>query len=103
MDEHQKQAGRNETLFRAVNEQLGTLNEALAATSEDDTLSILCECRDGTCVEQIAITSVEYSRIRSDPTLFIVLAGHEDLTIEAVVEEDEPYLVVRKPPAEATA
>jgi hypothetical protein len=96
MDEHQERARRNETLFRSVNARLEDLNEAFAVTSENG-LEIVCECGDGTCVEQILIPSAEYSRIRSDPTLFILLAGHEDPAAEAVVEEDQPYLVVRKP------
>lgn len=98
MDERQERARRNETLFRSVNEQLEGLNQAFAVLIEDG-LEILCECGDGTCIEHIAIQTTEYSRIRSDPTLFILLSGHEDPTIEAVVEEDEPYLVVRKPEA----
>jgi hypothetical protein len=71
----------------------------------DEGFEIVCECGDGTCVEQIPVPSAEYSRVRSDPTLFILVAGHEDPTVEAVVEEEQPYLAVRKPsgPADLTA
>lgn len=96
MDERRERARRNELLFRSVNEQLENLNQAFAVMTEDS-FEIVCECGDGTCVEQIAIPTAEYSRIRSDPTLFILLSGHEDPTVEVVVEEDQPYLVVRKP------
>jgi hypothetical protein len=95
VDERRERARRNETLFRSVNDQLEDLNEAFAVMT-DGGLEIVCECGEGNCVEQIAILTTEYSRIRSDPTLFILLAGHEDPTVEAVVEEDQPYLVVRK-------
>jgi hypothetical protein len=98
VDERQARGRRNETLFRSINDELDNLNEALAVMT-DNGLEIVCECGDATCVEQIPIPSAEYSRIRSDPTLFILVAGHEDPTAEAVVEEDEAYLVVRKPPA----
>lgn len=99
MDEHTERARRNETLFRSVNDQLDHLNEAFAVMTED-AFDIVCECGDGTCVEQLPIPSAEYARIRTDPTLYILLAGHEDVTVEAVVEEDQPYLVVRKPPGD---
>jgi hypothetical protein len=45
--------------------------------------------------------------VRTDPTLFLVVPGHEDPTVEAVVESDQAaYFVVRKPagtPAEIAA
>jgi hypothetical protein len=97
VDEHQERARRNEILFRSVNEQLENLNAAFAVTTPGG-FEIVCECGEGACVEQIPISSADYSRIRSDPTLFILVGGHEDPTVEAVVEEDQPYLVVRKPP-----
>ena len=105
MNERQERARRNETLFRSVNDQLENLNAAFAVMT-DDGLEIVCECCEGTCVEQIQITTAEYSRIRNDPTLYVLVPGHEDLTVEVVVEEDEPYLVVRKHsggPADLTA
>ena len=38
----------------------------------------------------------QYERVRSDGELFVVLAGHERLEIEHVVERGDTYVVVRK-------
>jgi muramoyltetrapeptide carboxypeptidase LdcA involved in peptidoglycan recycling len=98
VDEREERIGRNEALFRVVNERLEDLNQAFSVV-DDDGFEIVCECGDGACIEQIMIPAAEYSRIRSDPTLFILVHGHEDVTVEAVVEDErDAYLVVRKRP-----
>jgi hypothetical protein len=100
VDERQERVGRNEALFRVVNERIERLNEVFAAVA-DDVFEIVCECGDMTCVEQIQIRSAEYERVRADPTLFIIAPGHEDATVEAVVEEVRgAYVVVRKHPGD---
>jgi hypothetical protein len=97
LDRRQERVGRNEALFRAVNEQLEGLNDTFAVQTE--TFQIVCECGKGDCVEQMAVPPEDYTRVRSDPTLFFVLPGHQDATVEAVVEErHESYVVVRKHP-----
>jgi hypothetical protein len=97
LDERQERVGRNEALFRVVNEQLESLNDTF--TVQTDTFQIVCECGKRDCVEQLAVPPEDYTRIRSDPTLFFVLPGHQDTTSEAVVEEQrEKYVIVRKDP-----
>jgi hypothetical protein len=95
VDERQERLGRNEALFRVVNERIYELNEAFDAIA-DEGFEIVCECAAIACVEQILIPTAEYARVRTDPTLFVLVPGHEDLTVEAVVEENQAYLVVRK-------
>jgi hypothetical protein len=93
----QERVGRNEALFRVVNEELESLNDTFAVPTR--TFQIVCECGYGDCVERLDIPPDDYTRVRSDPTLFVLVRGHEDPTSEAVVEEaDERYVVVRKHP-----
>jgi hypothetical protein len=100
MDERQARVGRNEALFRAVNEHLEDLNEAFA-TVADAEFEVVCECGDAACVEQILIPAAEYVRVRTDPTLCIMTPRHEDATVEAVIENDHAtYHVIRKRPGE---
>ena len=99
MDERQRRVRRNQALFRTVNEQHEDLDETFAV--ENDGVEIVCECGNGGCVEQIPIPSSEYSRIRSDPTLHILMPGHEDETVEGIVDDARSYLVVRKYPTES--
>jgi hypothetical protein len=98
VDGRQERIGRNEALFRTVNERLEGLNDAFSVVAENG-FAIVCECGNGSCIEQLVIPTADYARIRSDATLFVLVAGHEDATAEAVVEEDQAgYVVVRKHP-----
>jgi 5-bromo-4-chloroindolyl phosphate hydrolysis protein len=93
VDERERRIGQNEALFREVNERIERLSQTLQAT---DSITILCECGDASCTDQIEISLPKYQRIRQDPTLFFVRSGHEQTDIEYVVEQDESYNVVRK-------
>ena len=95
MDERARRVGRNEAVFREVNEQIESLNRGLAALS-DNTMHIVCECGDLICATQLVVPIEDYERIRSDSTLFFVLPGHERPDVESVVEESSAYNVVRK-------
>lgn len=106
VDERKARLGRNESVFRAVNDQIERLNETFSSVA-DVVIGIICECGDMSCAEQFQIQGAEYARVRADDTLFLLVNGHEDLTVEVVVESDNPaYVVVRKPldtPAEIAA
>ena len=60
------------------------------------TAAFVCECGRGGCVEQIRLTLQEYDRIRSEPTWFVLVEGHEDRDLERVVSEANGYIVVEK-------
>src|SRR5689334_21077982 len=51
VDERARRIGENEALFRYVNERIEGLNEAFGAITE--TMSVVCECGDLSCAEQI--------------------------------------------------
>jgi hypothetical protein len=93
VDERERRIGQNEALFREVNERIERLSQTLQAT---DSITILCECGDASCTEQIEVSLPEYERVRQDPTLFFVVLGHEQTDVEDVVEQGEGYTVVRK-------
>jgi hypothetical protein len=56
----------------------------------------VCECGDNSCVEQIEVAVEDYERVRRDPTLFMVVPGHEIPDVEDVVERASGFLVVEK-------
>jgi len=99
VDKRGERIGRNEALFREVNERIERVTETLQV----ETLTILCECGDPSCLEQIQVSLPDYERVRADPTLFFIRAGHEDSDVEDVVEEHEDYHVVRKKDGSAVA
>jgi hypothetical protein len=94
VDERARRSGRNEALFREVNERIERVTQSLQVTSE--TISILCECGNETCAAQLEVSIPEYERIRKEPTLFFVCSGHEQPDVEDVVEQQSGYDVVRK-------
>jgi hypothetical protein len=94
MEGRAERIGRNEALFREVNESI----ERISATLEvsDDRLQILCECGVPTCLEQLYVPMSDYERVRAGSTLFLIKPGHEHGDLEEVVEEHDGYHVVRK-------
>jgi hypothetical protein len=78
-----ERVGKNEVLFRQVNERLKEIGEGFSLGS-------------ASCAAPIRMTLAEYEQVRSDPELFFVLPSHRAADIEAVVESREGYDVVRK-------
>lgn len=96
-DERVARIGRNETIFREVNERIEDLNRGMASVS-DGLLHIVCECGSRDCIEQLAVTPEEYEEVRREPTHFFVKRGHEIPDSEDVVADRGAHLIVRKRP-----
>jgi hypothetical protein len=94
MDPRKNRIGRNEVLFREINDRLNSLQEPFNALEER--ADFVCECGDKSCTEQISMSLSEYEQLRSDPTLFAVKPGHETPNVEEIVERRTGYDVVRK-------
>jgi len=94
VDERAERIGRNEDLFRKVNDQIEGVNEAFGEFT--GTMSILCECGETECMEQIDLTLDEYRELRADPTHFAVKPGHEIPDVEQIVDRRPGYHVVAK-------
>jgi hypothetical protein len=98
MKERDRRRALNEAAFREVNERIRGLNATFSEFTGE--FSIVCECDDNACVEHLSVRPDEYEAIRSDPTLFAVLPGHESPAVETVEEERGGFNVVRKKPGE---
>jgi hypothetical protein len=94
VDARGERVGRNEGLFRQVNERLKEIGDSFSLVTES--ADFVCECGSASCAAPIRMTLAEYERIRSDPELFFVFPGHEIGDVESVVERHEGYDVVRK-------
>lgn len=94
MDERGERIGRNEGLFRQVNERLKEIGESFSLVSES--ADFVCECGNTSCAKPIRLSLAEYERIRSEPELFFVIPGHEIADVETILETNEGYDVVRK-------
>ena len=96
MDERTRRIGQNEALFREVYERVKDLNETFELVLDER--SIVCECGNETCIEQISISPKDYEAVRADPAQFVVVPGHEVPDVEEVVARVDGYAVVRKHP-----
>ena len=92
-------AAKNEALFRDVNERVKKIAEDhdVATAARWD---FLCECARTDCLARFSMTEDEYERLRSNPTHFAVVPGHEQPEIERVIASCDDYLVVEKLPGE---
>ena len=91
--EREERIGRNEVLFRQVNERI---EEIQSGEGVERRFDFLCECGDATCLEMVSLTLAEYEGVRSEPTQFVVLPGHEVPEIERLMHTGDRFSVVRK-------
>jgi hypothetical protein len=98
VDSAQERRVKNETLFREVNERVLELAVGFAGAGEPDEFlnGFVCECGRDNCVELVQVSRAQYEAVRSDPRRFVVVPGHEDVTVERVVERRGRYWVVEK-------
>lgn len=101
MEERERRIGLNEALFREVNERLVDVNETFSGVS--GVLEIVCECGDISCSEQLTIPQQDYEHLRSDPTWFAVVPGHEVARAELIIISRDGYDIVQKREGAAAA
>lgn len=90
----EKRLAQNEAFFRSVNERIRDLADAHGP--DQHRYEFLCECGDTACVERVALSLGEYEAVRADATRFVLAEGHDDATIEKVVESAQDHVVVEK-------
>jgi hypothetical protein len=83
----------NEARARSLNERIEIADESTGVEGE---VKFRCECGDPECNQIIRLTVGEYEAVRAKPIRFVVAAGHEIPTVEAVVDSANGYRVVEK-------
>ena len=96
-DPRKERIARNESAFRALNESLGQFVHRDLRRGGDKS-GFVCECAHEDCGEVVSVSLEKYEQVRSDPTTFLLVPGHQIPDAEDVVEEGEGYVVVRKHP-----
>jgi hypothetical protein len=89
----EQRVAKNQTLFREVNERIKGVNAEVPLEEETD---FLCECGNEDCTEPVSLSLAEYEHVRSGPTLFAIVPGHQTVDIEHVVSQNTRYAVVEK-------
>ena len=99
MDTNEAQKiARTEALFREVNERIAETAERFEA----DSTKFVCECADPTCTHRVDASLEQYEEVREDGTRFLLVPGHEDERVEAVVRQVDGHAIVQKHHPEVT-
>lgn len=91
----EERAGRSEALFREVNENVAKLQASFDPDSSDP-VPVVCECARTDCAKRFEMSPAEYARVRRHPHWFILARGHEQPSVEQVVETHDEYVIVEK-------
>jgi hypothetical protein len=87
--------GKNEALFREVNERIREASEGFFASEAGQGVEFVCKCSKGDCYQAVELNLQEYESVRSDPTHFLVAPGHvwHSETERQVVGNDRHWVV----------
>lgn len=84
----------NEERFAAANAQI--LEKAESLELNNELLPLLCECSDLHCTQIIRLSLADFQTAKAQNGVFILLAGHDDASVERVVAQLDGYLLVKK-------
>jgi hypothetical protein len=93
--ESERAIGRNEALFREVNERIREIT-ASQGVPLDERVLFQCECGRISCRQQVELSLAEYESVRSEPSRFVTLPDHVIPEVETVVARTDRYVVVEK-------
>jgi len=81
MSDREEWVAKNEAASREINEKIEDAHEE---TSSGQHIRMVCECGQENCDRVVAITLVEYERLRGDPRQFVVARDHVMADVERV-------------------
>jgi hypothetical protein len=91
--ERERRLAENEAIFRAANERMASWEERDRLEAAE---LYFCECADPTCTQKVRLGGSDYERVRSDPTHFFIVPGHEVADAETVLESHPDWALVEK-------
>ena len=86
----------NEGAFRDANERLEGAAHELLRGDDGSFVPFLCECPKRDCMQVVLLTLAEYEQVRSRGEQGLAALGHEDRTVEHVVDENERFVTTLK-------
>ena len=84
----------NEERFAAANAQINQKAESLQMN--DELIPFLCECSELECTQIIRLSLADFQAARAQTGTFILLADHDDASVERIIEQTDGYLLVEK-------
>ena len=86
----------NEGKFRDANEQIEQTAIELVGVGDGQFIPFLCECPQMECVQVALLTLKEYEQVRSGGRQGLAVPGHEDPTVETVLDRNERFVTTEK-------
>jgi hypothetical protein len=92
-----ERVGRNEAVFREVNERIRELSEQFQVAEPSGLVEFVCECSADRCHEMLSLTLPEYQHVRSSDNRFVTVPEHIwHPEFEREIERTERYWIVEK-------
>lgn len=88
-----ERAAETQARARRVNERVDRVSQV--GRIEGELMALACECPH-MCDATLEIPHRDYEATRADPSLFLVVHGHELTETDEVVARERGYVVVRK-------
>src|SRR4051812_14174861 len=94
-----QRVARNQDTFRSANEEIEAVAQAIGP--DLPRVPFICECPETGCSRTMRLRLREYETIRSDPTHFVVIPGHEVCVVNGeqvarVVVRESEYTIMEK-------
>ena len=86
----------NEGTFREANEHIEGKALELVGVADEQLVPFLCECPQLECTQIALLTLKEYENVRSGGRQGLAVLGHEDSTIERVLERNDRFVMTEK-------
>jgi hypothetical protein len=86
----------NEGKFREANEQIEQKAVEIVGVDDGQFVPFLCECPQMECTQVALLTLKEYEQIRASGRQGLAVLGHEDPTVEKVLERNERFVLTEK-------
>jgi hypothetical protein len=96
MQTPEERKAANEAAFRDANARLEAGARELVADVDESLVPFLCECALRSCSQVVLLTLTEYRQVRAHESRALTVHGHEDPTIEDVVDRTDRYVVTEK-------
>jgi hypothetical protein len=94
MQSREERIGRNDSTFREANEKIA---KAASGYEWVEQVPFICECATESCTEIVRLSLAEYEEVRSAPTRFFVVPGHQACEgVVSFLEDREGYIVLEK-------
>ncbi len=86
----------NEGTFRDANERIEQTAVDVIGVDDDELVPFLCECPQMECTQVALLTPREYEHVRSGSRQGLAVLGHEDLTVENVLDRNDRFVLTEK-------